>query len=245
MKTRKLFGVRYAAGNIPAAVTEILQQIKELRGKYICFSNVHTLMTAVDNERYRKVLNRSAYTLPDGEPVARKLRAMGEAGAERVAGPDFMEAMFKATSDGRISHFFYGSGEQTLQALSENLKRRYPGINIAGSYSPPYRKLSPEEDIGITDMINRSDADIVWIGLGAPKQELFMYTHRNRINSLMIGVGAGFDFHAGTLKRAPLWMQKASLEWLHRLFSEPGRLAKRYFVSNTKFLWYCLTKRQD
>ncbi len=243
MKKRSLFGVNYTVGTLDEAVAEILQRIKDSGGKYICFSNVHSLVTAVDNEKYRKILNRSAYTFPDGAPVAGRLRRMGERGAERIAGPDFMQAMFEATSDGTVSHFFYGSSNETLEKLVINLKSRYPGINIAGSYSPPFKKLSEEEDKEISALINKAGADIVWIGLGAPKQEIFMYTHRKVIGGLMIGVGAGFDFHAGTLKRAPLWMQKASLEWLYRLASEPQRLAKRYFVTNSRFIWYCLTRK--
>ena len=243
MKKRELFGVRYALGNIDDAVTETKQRIAELSGKYICFSNVHTLVMAVDHEGYRKILNRAEYTFPDGAPIAQKLKKMGEKTAERVAGPDFMEAMFKATSDGRLSHFFFGSNDLTLERLVKNIKSRYPNINIAGKYSPPFRKLTDAEDSEITELINGSGADIVWIGLGAPKQEIFMRSHLNQIKGLMMGVGAGFDYLAGTAKRAPLWMQRASLEWLYRLISEPERLAKRYLVTNAKFIGYCLTKR--
>ncbi len=242
LKKGNVFGVRYSIGNQAEAETEILRRLGDLSGKYICFSNVHTLITAVENESYKTALNSSAYTFPDGAPVALKLRRNGEAGAERVAGPDFMSGVFKRTSDGRCSHFFYGSSEEVLKELNKKLKSKYPDINIAGMYSPPYRQLSSEEDAEITEMINRSKADIVWIGLGAPRQEMFMYSHKGKINGLMAGVGAGFDYHAGTLKRAPRWMQKASLEWLYRLISEPKRLVKRYFITNTKFIWYCLTR---
>ncbi len=243
LKTAYLFGIRYSVGNMGEACREVLRSVRDLKGRYICFSNVHTLVTAVENEKYRKILNRSAYTFPDGAPVAWKLRMDGNVTAERIAGPDFMDAMFDVTSDGSVSHFFYGSSPETLERLAGRIKARYPQIKIAGKYAPPFRKLSAKEDEDITALINGSDADIVWVGLGAPKQEVFMHSHRNKIKSLMIGVGAGFDFHAETAKRAPLWMQKLYLEWLYRLCTEPKRLAGRYFKTNTKFILYCLTKR--
>ncbi len=243
MKKGSLFGVGYAVGNMDEAISEVLGRGRGLKGKYICFSNVHTLVTAIENEKYRRVLNGSAYTFPDGAPVARELRKTGRDNAERIAGPDFMAALLKATADGGISHYFYGSTDDSLDALEKTIKARYPGISIAGRYSPPFRKLSDEEDAEITGIINEAAADIVWVSLGAPKQEIFMYNHRGRINALMIGIGAGVDFLAGTVKRAPLWMQKASLEWLYRLISEPKRLAKRYIVTNTKFFLYCLKRK--
>ncbi|MCR5671130.1 MAG: WecB/TagA/CpsF family glycosyltransferase [Butyrivibrio sp.] len=193
---------------------------------------------ARENREYADVLNSSAFTFPDGNPIAQLQRKRGVIGAERVAGPDFMEHMFRDTQDGRISHFFYGASQETLDALKERLEKKYPGIVIKGLYSPPFRALSDEEDAADVDMINDSGADIVWIGLGAPKQEKWMQAHKGRIKGVMMGVGAGFDFHAGTIKRAPKWIQKVGLEWLYRLFQDPGRLIKRYLVTNIKFLWY-------
>lgn len=243
METRRLFGVKYAVGSIDNAVAEVLLRLGELKGRYVCFSNVHTLITAVENEKYRKVLNGSAYTFPDGAPIARRLKRGGEKDCERIAGPDFMEAVFNASAEGQLSHFFYGSSWDVLEKLETVLKKRYPNINIAGKYSPPYRKLSPEEDKKIISLMNRAGADIIWIGLGAPRQEIFMYKHQGKVDGLMAGVGAGFDFQAEAVKRAPLWMQKLSLEWLFRLLTDPKRLAKRYLITNTKFLWYCLKNK--
>lgn len=222
------------------ALSEILGHINELSGEYICFSNVHTLVTAVENRKYKKALNHSAYTFPDGAPVALRLKRNGDPDADRIAGPDFMEAVFRETADGKLSHFFYGSSIQVLEKLKAAVKGRYPDLNIAGSFAPPYRKLTAEEDRKIVSIINRSGADIIWIGLGAPKQEMFMYRHRGRLDGVMIGVGAGFNYMSDTKKRAPFWMQKLSLEWMYRLLSEPRRLAKRYLVTNSKFIWYCL-----
>ncbi len=232
-----VLGVDYVVTNIEEAVKYVTDHAENLEGDYICFSNVHTLMEAHDDAAYRDVLNKSVFTFPDGKPVAKEIKNKGNDGAERVAGPDFMTEAFKITMNGRIKHFFYGSTQETLDKLKENLNKEYPGINIAGMYSPPFRNLTEDEDEEIINMINKSGADLVWIGLGAPKQEKWMYEHRDKINGLMLGVGAGFDFHAGTLNRAPEEFQKMGLEWLYRLMQDPVRLFKRYFITNIKFLW--------
>lgn len=234
----RLFGVNYSIARTEEAVLHVVRHIKDLSGKYICFSNVHTSVLARESKEYAQVLNGSAFTFPDGNPIAVLQRKSGLVGAERVAGPDFMEHMFRDTADGTISHYFYGSRQETIDALKLNLEKRYPGIVIKGVYSPPFRELTPEEDQEIVDMINAAGADIIWIGLGAPKQEKWMQAHNGRINGVMMGVGAGFDFHAGTIKRAPKWIQKVGFEWLYRLFQDPGRLIKRYVIANAKFLWY-------
>ncbi|WP_242856550.1 WecB/TagA/CpsF family glycosyltransferase [Butyrivibrio sp. AE2032] len=239
----KLFGINYSIARPEEAVHHVIRHIKELSGQYICFSNVHTSVMGKENSDYREVLNSAAFVFPDGKPVAVLQQKNGIMGAERVAGPDFMEHMFRNTQDGKISHFFYGSSQETIDALRENLERNYPGINIKGMYSPPFRPLSDEEDKADVDMINESGADIVWIGLGAPRQEKWMNAHKGKINGVMMGVGAGFDFHAGTIKRAPAWIQKIGFEWLYRLFQDPGRLLKRYVVTNAKFFWYLVTSR--
>ena len=162
--------------------------------------------------------------------------------AERVTGPDLMLELF-ARENG-LKHYFYGGSPETLQMLEQKLKERYPHLQIAGMVSPPFRSLSAEEDAAEVEKINASGADIIWVGLGAPKQENWMYDHRDKVHGVMIGVGAGFDYHAGNIKRAPMWMQKLSLEWLYRLMQDPKRLFKRYLVTNTRYLWLTRTKRQ-
>ncbi len=239
----ELFGISYSVARTGEAVRYVIEHISELKGKYICFSNVHTTVMAREDSAYAAVLNDAAIVFPDGTPVAQLQRSHGFRRASRVAGPDFMRYMFKKTSDGRLSHYFYGSKEETLVLLEKNLKRRYPGIDIRGMYSPPFRQLSEAEDEEDIKRINESGADIVWVGLGAPKQENWMKAHEGRINAVMMGVGAGFDFHAGTIKRAPVWIQKMGLEWLFRLFQDPRRLIKRYVVTNIKFVWYLLLDR--
>ncbi|MCR5747664.1 MAG: WecB/TagA/CpsF family glycosyltransferase [Lachnospiraceae bacterium] len=238
-----VFGVRYAVTDLDEAAKGFVKGITALSGKYICFSNVHTLVTAIENRVYRKALNGAAVTFPDGEPVAGRLRARGNARARRIAGPDFMKKVLQETSDGSVKHFFYGSTKHTLKRLVKKIKMEYPNISIVGAVSPPFRNLSEKEDHKVREKINNSGADIIWIGLGAPNQELFMALHAGLYGGVMLGVGAAFDFLSGTKKRAPVLMRKLHMEWLHRMLSEPGRLVGRYFVTNTKFLWYCLTRR--
>ena len=235
-----IFGVNYCIARTEEAVYHVLNHLEELKSKYICFSNVHTTVMARENPDYRETLNDAAMVFPDGSPIAKLEARRGFEGAERVAGPDFMRNMFRDTMDGKVSHYFYGSSEETLNRLRENLLKRYPGINIKGMYSPPFRQLSDQEDEEDVRRINESGADIVWIGLGAPKQEKWMNSHQGRVNTVMMGVGAGFDFHAGTIQRAPIWLQKIGLEWLYRLLKDPARLFKRYIVTNTKFIVYLL-----
>ena len=236
-----VLGIHYTVSNVDEAAIYIKNAVKELKGQYICFSNVHTTVMAHDNPDYRAIQNGSAYTFPDGSPIARQQKRLGYMNAERVSGPDFMNAMFRGTMDGKISHYFYGSTEETIEKLRKGLEKNYPGINIKGMYSPPFRDLTPEEDAQTVQMLNDSGADIIWIGLGAPKQEKWMAAHKDKVNALMIGVGAGFNFYAGTVKRAPKWVQKAGMEWLYRLLQDPKRLWKRYFVTNIKYIWYTIS----
>ena len=238
-----VFGVDYSIARVEEAVHHVIGHLSELKGRYICFSNVHTTVMARDDREYAGILNDAAFVFPDGTPIANRQKNKGYIGAERVAGPDFMRNMFRDTQDGKVAHYFYGSTEETLTRLRENLEKKYPGINIKGMYSPPFRALTPEEDAEVVKRINDSGADIVWIGLGAPKQEKWMKEHEGMINAVMMGVGAGFDFHAGTAKRAPLWVQKIGFEWLFRLFTDPKRLFKRYFATNIKFIWYSFLDR--
>ncbi len=234
--TSRILGVNVAVTNMQDTVNLIITHIEELRGRFICLSNVHTTVMAEKDEEYRKVQNTAFLALPDGSPLALLQRLRGFKEAEQVAGPDLMPSIWKATENTDISHYFYGSSQQTIDALKKNLKEKYPGLKIAGMESPPFRSLTEEEDQDAVNRINESGASIVWVGLGAPKQEKWMYAHRNQVNALMLGVGAGFDFHAGTVKRAPGWMRRHYMEWLYRLIQDPRRLWKRYVGTNGKFL---------
>lgn len=234
--TNRILGVNIAITNMQETVNLIMDHLEDIRGQFICLSNVHTTVMAEKDAEYRKIQNSAFLALPDGSPLALVQRLRGYRSAEQVAGPDLMPALWKATEYTAYSHYFYGSTPETIEALQKNLGSRYPELKIAGMEAPPFRPLTEEEDRQAVERINASGADFVWVGLGAPKQEKWMYEHRGRIHGVMFGVGAGFDFHAGTVKRAPDWMRRHYLEWLYRLVQDPKRLWKRYVQTNGKFL---------
>ena len=216
----------------------ITENLEQLKGDYICVSNVHTTVMAYRDEEYRKVQNSGAMALPDGQPLSIVSRKRGYSEARRVPGPDLMPAILGLSQEKGYTHYFYGSTDKTLTQLKKVLLERFPKLQIAGMYSPPFRPLTPEEDQEIIDRINASGADFIWVALGAPKQEKWMYEHQHKVNGLMLGVGAAFDFIAGTTKRAPMWMQKLCLEWVYRITQDPGRMFPRYVNTNFAFLYH-------
>lgn len=218
----------------------IQEHLELLRGHYVCVSNVHTTVTAYRDPEYRRIQNHAALNIPDGKPLSIVQRRAGYKDAQRVAGPDLMPEIFRISEEKGYRHYFYGSTQETLDALKKNLQIQYPGLSIVGMYSPPFRPLTVEEDERIVRAINEAQPDFIWIGLGAPKQEKWMADHENTVCGLMLGVGAGFDFHAGTVKRAPMWMQEFCMEWLYRLGRDPKRLLPRYLDTNFSFLLYLL-----
>lgn len=238
LRTDDVLGVNVAVTNMEQTVSEISDHLDEWRGKYICVSNVHTTVMAYEDDTYRTIQNGAVMALPDGGPLSSHSRDKVNNTAMRVTGPDLMREILKRSLDHGWRHFFYGSTENTLKKLKTHLEEKYPGGVVAGMISPPFRDISQEEDENYVNIINEAKPDFVWVGLGAPKQERWMYAHRNRVNALMIGVGAAFDYESGNIKRAPKWMQNANLEWLYRLAQDPGRLFRRYFSTNLKFLWY-------
>ncbi|WP_206214847.1 WecB/TagA/CpsF family glycosyltransferase [Adlercreutzia sp. ZJ176] len=220
----------------------VTSHVGELRGNYICVSNVHTTVMAFEDEGYRAIQNGSAMSIPDGGPLSSVGRRRGFAGMERTTGPDLMLALFEGARQHPLRHYFYGSSQRTLDALSAALEADYPDVRVAGMFSPPFRELTPEEDAGHVEMMNAADPDVVWVGLGAPKQERWMAAHEGRVNALMVGVGAAFDYLAGNIRRAPAWMQRANLEWAYRLMQDPRRLAGRYASTNAKFVWHAMVR---
>jgi len=203
----------------------------------VCICNVHSVVTATQDEAFRRAVAEADLATPDGAPVAWMLRRQGAAGQRRVSGPDLMLACLADAERRGTSVYLYGSTEATLAALQAALRGRFPRLRIAGSESPPFRAATPDEDRATVARINASGASSVWVSLGCPKQELWMAAHRGRVQAVMVGVGAAFDFHAGTVARAPAWMREHGLEWLHRLATEPRRLWRRYLYTNTRFLW--------
>jgi N-acetylglucosaminyldiphosphoundecaprenol N-acetyl-beta-D-mannosaminyltransferase len=218
------------------ALKRLLRWAHAHESRYVAICNVHVVVSALRDATYREIINGSDMATPDGAPVAWMLRRQGFANQPRISGPDLMEALCKRCTMEGIPVYFYGSTDATLAELAKRLPSAFPGLFIAGMESPPFRPLFPDEDAAAVERINASGAGIVFVGLGCPKQERWMAEHRGRVNAVMIGVGAAFDFHAGTVRRAPQWMQNTGLEWLHRLAMEPRRLWRRYLVTNTLFI---------
>lgn len=224
--------------NIQHTIDYLSDNLEELRGKYICVSNVHTTVMAFRDEEYRNIQNCAAMALPDGKPLSIVSRRRGYKEAERVPGPDLMPEIFKLSRGKGYRHYFYGSSQETLDKLREQLENQYPCLQICGMYAPPFRPLTEEEDQAIIERINEAKPDFIWVALGAPKQEKWMYDHMDKVSGVMLGVGAAFNFTAGTVKRAPKWMQELCLEWLYRIFQDPVRLIPRYFSTNFSFLYH-------
>ncbi len=234
----KILGTNINVTNMDDTIAYLTDNLEELKGDYICVSNVHTTVMAYRDKAYRRVQNSAAMALPDGQPLSIVSRRRGFFEARRVPGPDLMPAILDLSQETGYRHYFYGSTDATLTALRAALLRRYPKLQIAGMYSPPFRELTKEEDEEIVGRINDSGADFVWVALGAPKQEWWMYEHRHRVKAVMLGVGAAFDFTAGTVKRAPMWMQRLCLEWVFRILRDPKRMLPRYLNTNFAFLYY-------
>jgi N-acetylglucosaminyldiphosphoundecaprenol N-acetyl-beta-D-mannosaminyltransferase len=219
------------------AVATLLRWAAQGEDRYVCACNVHSVVTAQRHQGLADAVRDADMVLPDGAPVAWLMRKCGYTSQQRISGPDLMWRFFAAAAPYRESIFLYGGSPDTLERLQARIKATFPDLQIAGAYSPPYRTLTDEEDQAAVELMNRSGATTIWISLGCPKQEVWMAEHRGRIKGVLVGVGAAFGFHAGTTKRAPKWMQRLSLEWLHRLLSEPGRLWKRYLSTNTIFIF--------
>ena len=205
---------------------------------YVCHAAVNTLMNAHRDPEARRALDGAAMVLPDGMPVVWALRSFGEPISDRVYGPDLMLIECARLVERGARHFLYGGRDgDATSALAAALRERFPGIAIAGSWTPPFRDLTDAEDAEVAELIDASDTDVVWVGTGSPRQERWMARMRPRLRApVLVGVGAAFDFHAGILAQAPRWMQGRGLEWLYRLSREPRRLGPRYLRDNPAFL---------
>lgn len=232
-----IMGVNIATINMDWLLNYTKQNIKALSGDYMCVANVHTTVLSYEDESFRTVQNGGIMAIPDGGPLASVGRKRGYTEMQRTTGPSYMEEIMKISLENGYRHYFYGATQETLDKLKGALEKEYPGIQIVGMYSPPFRTVTREEDREIIERINATNPDFLWIGLGAPKQEKWMAVHHGKVKGFMVGVGAGFDYLAGNIKRAPEWMQKRNLEWFYRLMQEPLRLFDRYWRTNWKFLW--------
>jgi N-acetylglucosaminyldiphosphoundecaprenol N-acetyl-beta-D-mannosaminyltransferase len=205
---------------------------------YICVAAVHTVMACQEDDELRAAVLGSSLTVPDGQPLVWAMNALGHELPHRVYGPDLMARYCGRAALSGSRMFLYGGRDQdALVRLGLNLRSRYPGLNIVGGYVPPFRPLTAEEEAAVVDEINGSGADVVWVGIGVPKQEKWMARMRSRLDvPVLVGVGAAFDFHAGLVSQAPAWMQSIGLEWAYRLSREPRRLWRRYLRYNPRFV---------
>jgi N-acetylglucosaminyldiphosphoundecaprenol N-acetyl-beta-D-mannosaminyltransferase len=232
-----ILGVQVSAINPEIGLAVIEGWIARRESHYICITGVHGVIESRRDPQLRAIHNAAGLVTPDGMPLVWLSKLMGHPHVSRVYGPDLMLALSERSAARGYRQFYYGGAEGVAEILSEKLRTRFPGLNVAGIFSPPFRALTSNEDQEVVEHINRSRADIVWVGISTPKQERWMAEHVGRVDApVLIGVGAAFDFHAGLKKQAPLWMRRSGFEWLFRLLSEPRRLARRYLVNNSIFL---------
>lgn len=232
-----ILGVGVSAINMTMALEIIEGWISRREHHYVCVTGVHGVMESQRDEELRRIHNQAGLVTPDGMPLVWLSRLKGFRHVDRVYGPDLMLALCERSVTRGYRHFFYGGAEGVPEQLAEVLQRRFPGLQVVGTYSPPFRPLTPEEDEQVVQMINKANPDIVWVGLSTPKQERWMAAHVNRLTApVLIGVGAAFDFLSGRKPQAPRWMQRAGLEWFFRLLTEPRRLWRRYLINNPLFV---------
>jgi N-acetylglucosaminyldiphosphoundecaprenol N-acetyl-beta-D-mannosaminyltransferase len=236
MKRAFIIGLGVDRTNYQSAVQGILDWALRGESRYVCVANVHMVMEAYDDAEFRQIVNAADLVTPDGMPLVWVMRLQGLRQQERVYGPTLTQFVLEAANREGIPVGFYGSTPQTLEKLKRNVQERYPSLKIAYLYAPPFRPLTPEEDEKVVRAINDSGTRILFVGLGCPKQERWMAAHKGRVQAVMLGVGAAFDFLAGVKPQAPRWMQRAGLEWLFRLLTEPRRLWRRYLYHNPRFV---------
>ncbi|WP_328995230.1 WecB/TagA/CpsF family glycosyltransferase [Kribbella sp. NBC_01245] len=231
-----VLGIHVSVTTMDATVDTFGQWIAAGERHLVCVSDMNALLHARADEQLTKVYNTSGLTLADGMPLVWAGKMAGFPTMERVCGPDLIERVMSEAVERGWSQYFYGGADGVAELLRDNFTAKHPGLKVAGVYSPPYRALTEAEDDEIVDRLNAAAPDIIWVGLGAPKQERWMAEHRARLNApVLIGVGAAFDFHTGRLDRAPRWMQRSGLEWAFRLAKEPRRLWRRYVLGIPRF----------
>lgn len=234
-----ILGVGVSAINMEIAVDTIDRWIAERQCNYVCCTDVHGVVRSQSDGRLREIQDRAGLVTPDGMPLVWISRLRNYRQVGRVYGPDLMSEVCSSSAAKGYRHFLYGGDKEIPAKLADRLSQKYPGIEIVGTCSPPFRPLTPEEDEAIIKQINQSKADIVWVGIGSPKQEYWMAAHLGHLDApVMIGVGAAFDFLAGAKKQAPRWIQRSGFEWMFRLVTEPRRLWRRYLKVIPLFVWY-------
>lgn len=238
LRTCDILGSPVLVSNMDELAAWIVDNIKDLSGDYLTVAATNEIVLSLKDPEFFRCQNGGVLTIPDGAPLVTYGRKHGYKDMERITGPDLMLKMFELSVQHGLSHYFYGNTQETLDKMRDRLEADYPGIKIAGMRPSLYRDLTDEEDAEAVAAINKTDPDFVWFCLGVPKANFFIEKHQGMIKGLMISVGAGFDYFAGSIKRAPEWMQTHDLEWLYRLMQEPKRLIRRYGYNIPYFLWH-------
>jgi N-acetylglucosaminyldiphosphoundecaprenol N-acetyl-beta-D-mannosaminyltransferase len=238
LQQRYVLGQRLDATDYADATARVVDWARRGESRYVCLSNVHMVMEGWDDQNFRQIINAADLITTDGVPLVWCLRALGVPSAVRVYGPDLTLHVFAAAAQQQLPIGLYGGTAQSLKEFAAMLQSRFPAIKIACSIAPPFRPLTAAEDVAYTKQLAESGARILFVGIGCPKQEIWMSEHRRRLNMPMLGVGAAFDFHAGRIKQAPAWLQAIGLEWLFRLLMEPRRLWRRYAWHNPRFVLF-------
>ena len=233
-----VLGIGISAVDLAEAVVRSMQLLERGGKGYICATGVHGIMESQRDPALRVIHNMAFLCVPDGMPTVWIGRLQKHRRMRRVYGPDFMRQMCRRSSENGYRHFLYGGKPGVAEQLRYRLEQSIPGIQICGTYTPPFRELTLQEEDELIASVHCARPHIVWVGLSTPKQERFMARMLDRLDTnLMVGVGAAFDIHAGLLADAPQWMKSSGLQWLHRLVMEPGRLTRRYLVNNPRFVW--------
>jgi N-acetylglucosaminyldiphosphoundecaprenol N-acetyl-beta-D-mannosaminyltransferase len=224
-----ILGVGVSAINMQQALQTVAEWVQNHSPHYICVTPAHAIMDVYQDAELRQIYNQSGLTTPDGMAIVWMLKWYGHAHVSRVYGPDLLLAVCAESLENGYHHYFYGAAPGVAQKLAETLQARYPGLQVVGVESPPYRPLTAEEDAQVVERIRQAKPDFLWVGIGSPRQERWMHEHLVKLDvPVLVGVGAAFDFLSGNKPQAPRWMQRSGLEWLFRLFSEPRRLWRRY-----------------
>ena len=231
-----ILGIRVHATSYAHTTALVLDWARLRSSRYVCVATVSQVMEAYDSADFVRVMNEADLVTPDGMPLVWGLRRLGHSGATRVYGPDLTPVVLQAAAANHLPVGFYGGSPQALERLQRAMLQQIPGLEIAYAFSPPFRPLTAEEDEHVVEKINLSGARILFIGLNNPKQEYWMAAHRGRVQAVMLGVGAAFDFLSGTKAQAPRWMMRIGMEWFFRLVTEPRRLWKRYLKHNPRFV---------
>lgn len=237
-----VLGVPVSVVNMRSAIELLERWAADDTGRFVCVRDVASLVTIAEDPEISPLHREASMIVPDGMPLVYLGRRKGLT-VERVCGPDLFEEMMRRSPSNGLRHFFFGGKDGVAEKLAETMRARFPGVMIVGCATPPFRALTPAEEQALHEEIRESRADIVWVGLSSPKQDVWMWRNFRHLSQTLIGVGAAFDFHSGEVRRAPRWMQKSGLEWAYRITQEPKRLSRRYLKYGTKFVWRILQER--